>query len=123
MFDNNKNHREIMCWQFSTEIHSRTVSTNRSLYVSKLGKHMDTTIFQWKPLKRQHLDSIIHLWTTTTTGLRQCYISWHPDVPAETTTVCAERRRSAGVYFAQARPRESAISTVTLAEGSRTDPV
>jgi len=58
---------------------------------------------------------------TITTGLRQCYISWHPDVPAETTTVCAERRRSAGVFFAQARPRQSATSPVTLTEGSRTD--
>jgi len=60
---------------------------------------------------------------TITTGFRQCYISWHPDVPAETTTVCAERRRWAGVFFAQARPRQSATSPVTLAEGSRTDPV
>jgi len=42
-------------------------------------------------------------------GFRQCYISWRPDVTAETTTVCAERRRSAGVFFAQARPRQSAI--------------
>jgi len=40
-------------------------------------------------------------------------LSRHPDVPAETTKVCAERRRSAGVFFAPARPRQSATSPVT----------
>ena len=51
-------------------------------------------------------------------GLWERHSGRHSTVPAETTPVGDERRRPAGVLFAEIRPRHAATVPATLAEGA-----